>query len=63
MVNILLEGYDIDAQWLHEELKNYIQPDHKVAVVALAFRDSKVGNLAQWEALYGKGQANIMTLW
>lgn len=56
MVNILLEGYDIDAPWLHEELKNYIQSDHKVAVVALAFRDSKVSNLAQWEALYGKKQ-------
>ncbi len=24
MVNILLEGYDIDAPWLYDELKTYL---------------------------------------
>lgn len=38
MINILLEGFDIDAPWLYDELKNYIKPDHSVAVVAFSFR-------------------------
>ena len=43
MINILLEGFDIDAPWLYDELKNYIQPNHSVAVVAFSFRDNLVG--------------------
>ena len=54
MVNILLEGYDIDAPWLYEELKKYIKPIHKVAVVAFSFRDSRVKSLADWNVLYSK---------
>ena len=54
MVNILLEGFDIDAPWLYEELKNYIQPNHRVAVIALSFRDSRVKSLDDWNALYSK---------
>ena len=54
MVNILLEGYDIDAPWLYEELKNYIMPYHTVAVVAFSFRDNSVKSLADWEAFYKK---------
>lgn len=54
MVNILLEGYDIDASWLYEELKHYIKPTHSVAVVAFSFRDHQVKSLADWKILYSK---------
>ena len=54
MTNILLEGYDINAPWLLETLKGYIMPSHKVAVIALAFRDSRVKNLDDWNSLYAK---------
>lgn len=54
MTNILLEGYEIDAPWLYNELKNYIKPDHLVAVVALSFRDNRVKSLEDWNLLYSK---------
>ena len=54
MINILLESYNIDASWLYDELKNYIKPTHKVAVIALSFRESRVKSLADWNALYSK---------
>ena len=54
MINILLEGYDIDATWLYDELKNYIKPLHKVVVVAFSFRDNQVKSLEDWELLYNK---------
>ena len=54
MINILLEGFDIDAPWLYGELKNYIKPNHSVAVVAYSFRDNRVKSLSDWDALYGK---------
>ena len=50
----MLEGYDIDATWLYDELKNYIKPAHKVAVVAFSFCDSRVKSLADWNVLYSK---------
>lgn len=54
MINILLEGYDIDAPWLYDELKHYIKPEFSVAVLAFSFRDSCVRSLEDWNALYGK---------
>ena len=54
MVNIFLEGYDIDAPWLYDELKNYIQPTHRVAIIAFSFRDSRVKSLDDWNNLYSK---------
>lgn len=54
MINILLEGYDIDAVWLRDELKQYIKPTHAVAVVAFSFRDSRVKSIEDWNLLYGK---------
>lgn len=54
MINILLEGYDINAPWLYKNLKNYIMPDYSVAVVAFSFRDSEVKSLSDWNDLYGK---------
>lgn len=54
MINILLEGYAIDAPWLYEELKKYIKPAHMVAVVAFSFRDNRVKSLSDWNTLYSK---------
>lgn len=54
MINILLEGYDINAPWLYKDLKNYIMPNYSVTVVAFSFRDSKVKSLSDWNDLYGK---------
>ena len=54
MVNILLEGYDIDEGWLYDELKKYIKPSHSVAVVAFSFRDSQAKSACDWDQLYGK---------
>lgn len=54
MINILLEGYDIDTAWLYDELKEYIKPTHSVAVVAFSFRDSRVKSLSDWNLLYSK---------
>ncbi len=54
MINILLEGYDINAPWLYKDLKNYIMPGYSVAVVAFSFRDSEVKSLSDWNTLYGK---------
>lgn len=54
MINILLEGYDINAPYLYDDLKQYILPAASVAVVAFSFRDSEVKNSADWNLLYSK---------
>lgn len=54
MINIMLERYDVAASYLYDELKNYIKPYYKVAVVAFSFRDNRVKSLPDWEALYSK---------
>ncbi len=54
MINILLEGYDINSPWLLESLKSYIQPFHRVTVIALAFCETRVKNLDDWNYLYAK---------
>lgn len=54
MINILLEGYNIDAVWLYDELRKYIKPIHLVAVVAFSFRDNRVQSVTDWNTLYGK---------
>ncbi len=59
MINILLEGYDIAVPWLYDELKTYLKPNHKVAVIALSFRDSQVKSLSDWNVLYGKENGRV----
>ena len=54
MINVLLEGYGIDAPWLYEELKYYVSPSHKVTVIALGFRPERIRTLSDWNTLYGK---------
>lgn len=61
MINILLEGYDIGAIWLYDELKKYIKPTHSVAVVALSFRESRVKSITDWDLLYGKENGRFYT--
>ncbi len=59
MVNILLESYNLDADWLYDELKEYLKPEYKVAVVAFSFRDTRVKNNSDWQLLYGKEQGKF----
>jgi len=59
MINILLEGYKINAPWLFEELKKYIKPSHKVAVVAFSFRDLHVRSVLDWNELYGREKGKL----
>ena len=60
MINILLEGYDIDEGWLYDELKKYIRPTHSVAVVAFSFRDNRVKSAGDWDLLYSKKKRQIL---
>ncbi len=53
-VNILLEGYVIDAKYLYDSLKKYIKPEHKVAVIAFSFRDTHISSAEEWDNYYGK---------
>ncbi|MBO5327983.1 MAG: Type 1 glutamine amidotransferase-like domain-containing protein [Clostridia bacterium] len=55
MVNVLLEGFNINKPWLFNELKNHLKPRLKVVVIPFSFRDSEVKNSQDWEKLYGKG--------
>ena len=59
MINILLEGYNIGANLLYDKLKEYIAPSHRVVVVALSFRDSRVKSLSDWDTLYSKEKGYI----
>ena len=54
MVNVLLESYDLTAPFLVEELRKYIKPGNRVAIVAFSFLPSQASNLEQWLGLYGK---------
>lgn len=52
MVNILLDGIDLDADYLREELAKYIKPEHRIVNVAFSFKDAKVRSAEDWEQLY-----------
>ena len=54
MINILIEKYTIDEPWLFKELRQYIQPWHRVLCVAFSFRDNSVCNAEKWDDFYGK---------
>ena len=53
-VNILLEGYDIDADYLYSSLKEYIKQNYKVAVIAFSFRDANIQSAEDWDKYYGE---------
>ena len=54
MVNILLESFDIDAEYLRPELEKYIKRGNKVVIIAFSFRDREVLNADDWDALYSR---------
>jgi len=54
VINILLEGFDIDAEWLMPELGRYLLPGMKAAIVALSFRYSQAHDAESWNALYSR---------
>ena len=54
MVNVLLESYDLTAPFLVDELKRYIRPDNRVAIVAFSFLPEQASTLEQWLSLYGR---------
>lgn len=54
MINILLEGYEINSDYLYDDLKKYILSNYSVAVIAFSFRDSEVKNSTEWNLLYSK---------
>ena len=54
MINILLEGYEINAPWLYDDLKKYILPNQSIVVIAFSFRDNEVKNSKDWDSLYSK---------
>lgn len=56
MVNILLDGIDLDAPYLVEALRGYIRPEHRIVYVAFSFRDAKVRSLEDWDRLYNPEQ-------
>lgn len=60
MINILLEGYEINDPWLYDDLKKYILPNQSVAVMAFFFRDSEVKNLKDWASLYSKEKKYLL---
>ncbi len=59
MVNILLDRYQLDADWLRPHLRPYLLPQHKVCVVAFSFRDNRVKCAADWQLLYGKAGSKL----
>ncbi len=54
MTHILLENYHIDSDLLYPALKPCLRPSDRVAVIAFAFRDTRVRSVADWNALYGR---------
>ena len=59
MINILLEGYDIDAAWLYEGLQKYIKSNSKVVVIAFSFRGNRVRSVEDWNFFTAKRTENI----
>ena len=59
MVNILLERYQIDADWLFYDLQAYLHPRDRVLVIPFAFRDSRVPDLPAWKQLYQRGTGRL----
>ena len=58
MVNILLEGYDIDASWFYEELKNHISPTLLNSFLIYIIKTSKANHFIQRMNLAALGVGN-----
>ena len=55
LTNILLEYYDIGAEWLRPALGKHLHAGQKAVVIAFSFRDSQVRTHEEFLALYGQG--------
>lgn len=55
MVHILPDILDFSADFLFAELKRWIHPESKVAILAFSYRDCSVRCLTDWNRLYAKG--------
>ena len=53
MIHILNNIHGYNAPWCFEEFKKIIKPEHKIAIIAFAFRETKIPNAEVWELLYG----------
>ena len=63
MVNILLEGYDIDAPWLYGALRPYIRPsDRVIALCIRADAPDSVGLSRMLTAWSGDGRRNVFVI-
>jgi len=55
LTNILLNRYQIHADWIKPALTEYILPHHRVLVTALSFRDDRIGSAEEWNNFYAPG--------
>ena len=53
MIHILNNIHMYNAEWCFEEFKRIIKPEHRIAIIALAFRETKIPNSEVWDAFYG----------
>ena len=54
MKNLLLEGYDLQADYLQQALRPLLNPHYRVAVIPFSFRDDRIRSAEDWDQLYGK---------
>ncbi|HPD99854.1 MAG TPA: Type 1 glutamine amidotransferase-like domain-containing protein [Bacillota bacterium] len=52
MVNILLSNYDINKDWIINEVKKYVNEYSKVTVIPFSFSSDEIKNLIDWNLLY-----------
>ena len=52
MINILLSNYDINKDWIVNEVKKHVNEYSKVAVIPFSFSKDEIKNLLDWEKFY-----------
>jgi len=52
LVNILLSNYDINKDWIINEVKKYVNEYSKVTVIPFSFSSDEIKNLKDWNLLY-----------
>ena len=53
MIHILNNVHTYNADWCFDDFKKIIKPHHRIAIIALAFREQKIPNAAVWDQFYG----------
>ena len=54
MIHILNNIHEYNAEWCFKEFQQIIKPEHRIAIVAFAFRDTKIPNTEVWDSFYGR---------